>query len=106
MALERQFVIYGVTLVVVGVCWINHHIQFRRIERTNRTLTSINLAYLMIVSFLPFATDLIGDHEKLLLATASLAHVVLLGALHVLPGRIDDRIARDGYAQPGAAQQP
>lgn len=88
--LERHFVIYVVTFIVVGVYWINHHIQFHFIERTNRTLIWINLAYLMIVSFLPFATDLVGDHEKLVLpceiygitllalTTTSLSHIQYL----------------------------
>jgi uncharacterized membrane protein len=65
--LERHFVIYVVTFIVVGVYWINHHIQFHFIEHTNRSLIWINLGYLMVVSFLPFATDLVGDHEKLVL---------------------------------------
>jgi uncharacterized membrane protein len=73
---------------VVGVDRINHHIQFHSIERTNRTLIRVNLAYLMIVSFLPFATDLVGDHEKL-----------------VLPCEIYG-ITLHEHGAPGAAQQP
>jgi uncharacterized membrane protein len=89
-SLERHFVIYVVTFVVIGMYWINHHIQFHFIERTNRTLIWINLAYLMILSFLPFATDLVGDHARLelpcqiygiallALTAASFAHVEYL----------------------------
>jgi uncharacterized membrane protein len=47
--------------------WINHHIQFHFVVHTNRTLIWINLSYLLLVSFLPFATDLIGDHKDLVL---------------------------------------
>jgi uncharacterized membrane protein len=67
LALERHFVIYVVSFVVIGMYWINHHIQFHFVVKTNRTLIWINLTYLLLISFLPFATDLIGDHENLVL---------------------------------------
>lgn len=65
--LERHFVIYIVSFIVIGMYWTNHHIQFHFVARTNRRLIWINLAYLLIVSFLPFCTDLIGDHKALVL---------------------------------------
>jgi uncharacterized membrane protein len=67
LGLERHFVIYIVSFVVIGMYWTNHHIQFHFVARTNRRLIWINLAYLLIVSFLPFCTDLIGDHKDLVL---------------------------------------
>ena len=67
LTLERHFVIYVVTFIVIGMYWINHHIQFHFIARVNRELIWVNLGYLLVISFLPFATDLIGDHEKLIL---------------------------------------
>ena len=67
LGLERHFVIYVISFVVIGMYWINHHIQFHFVTRTNRELIWINLVYLLLVSFLPFATDLIGDHKELVL---------------------------------------
>ena len=67
IALGRHFVIYVISFVVIGMYWINHHIQFHFVERTTRVLIWINLLYLLLVSFLPFATDLIGDHKELVL---------------------------------------
>lgn len=66
-ALERHFVIYIVSFIVIGMYWTNHHIQFHFVARTNRRLIWLNLAYLLIISFLPFCTDLIGDHKELVL---------------------------------------
>ena len=81
LGLERHLVIYVISFVVIGIFWINHHVQFHFVKRTNRGLIWINLLYLLLVSFVPFATDLIGDHkEYLLLATA-----------HFFPGTIDER---------------
>ena len=67
LAVERHFVIYAITFVVIGMYWINHHIQFHFVTRTNRQLIWINLLYLLLISFLPFGTDLIGDHKELVL---------------------------------------
>ena len=67
IGLERHFVIYAISFVVIGMYWINHHIQFHFVTRTNRTLMWINLLYALLISFLPFSTDLIGDHKELVL---------------------------------------
>ncbi|HKU84933.1 MAG TPA: TMEM175 family protein [Casimicrobiaceae bacterium] len=67
IGLERHFVIYAISFVVIGVYWVNHHIQFHFVMRTNRNLIWINLLYALLISFLPFSTDLIGDHKELVL---------------------------------------
>ena len=36
LGLERHFVIYVISFVVIGMYWINHHIQFHFVSRTNR----------------------------------------------------------------------
>jgi len=90
LGLERHFVIYVISFAVVGMYWINHHIQFHFVVRTDRPLIWINLSYLLLVSFLPFATDLVGDHKDLMLpceiygvtllalSAASFAHLAYL----------------------------
>ena len=67
LELERHFAIYVISFVVIGIFWINHHVQFHFVKRTDRGLIWINLLYLLLVSFVPFATDLIGDHKELVL---------------------------------------
>ncbi len=67
LGLERHFVIYVISFVVIGMYWINHQVQFHFVLRTDRTLIWINFGYLLLVTFLPFATDLIGDHKDLML---------------------------------------
>ena len=78
LGLERHFVIYVISFIVIGMYWINHHIQFHFVLKTNRTLIWINLSYLLLISFLPFATDLIGDHQELMLP-CEIYGVALLG---------------------------
>jgi uncharacterized membrane protein len=38
LTLERHFVIYVVSFIVIGMYWINHHIQFHFVARVNRRL--------------------------------------------------------------------
>ena len=65
--LERHFAIYVISFVVIGMYWISHHIQFHFIRYTDRKLIWINLFYLLLISFVPFTTDLVGDHQDLIL---------------------------------------
>ena len=78
LALERHFVIYVISFAVIGMYWINHHIQFHYIVQTNRILIWLNLLYLLLISFLPFATDLVGDHEHLVLPCEIYGFTLLL----------------------------
>lgn len=66
-ALERHFAIYVISFVVIAMYWVSHHIQFHFVRYTDRRLIWINLIYLLLVSFVPFSTDLVGDHPALIL---------------------------------------
>jgi uncharacterized membrane protein len=65
--LERHFAIYAISFVVIGIYWVAHHVQFHYVRYTDRRLIWINMLFLLLISFLPFATDLVGDHEDLIL---------------------------------------
>jgi uncharacterized membrane protein len=66
-SLERHFVIYVISFVVIGIYWVAHHVQFHYVRYTDRRLIWINMVFLLLISFLPFATDLVGDNENLVL---------------------------------------
>jgi uncharacterized membrane protein len=65
--LERHFAIYVITFIVIGIYWVGHHLQFHYVRYTDRRLIWINMFFLLLISFLPFATDMVGDHEELIL---------------------------------------
>ena len=65
--LERHFAIYAISFIVIGIYWVAHHVQFHYVRFTDRRLIWINMLFLLLISFLPFATDLVGDHEDLIL---------------------------------------
>jgi TMEM175 potassium channel family protein len=55
-----SYVTYVVSFLTIGIIWANHHGTFARIRQVNRTLLFLNLALLMTVAFIPFATSLLG----------------------------------------------
>jgi uncharacterized membrane protein len=52
---------YVTSFVTVGGLWLAHHGIFRRIQYADARVTRVNLALLMVVSFLPFPTRLMAE---------------------------------------------
>jgi uncharacterized membrane protein len=57
-----KLVSYAVSFVILGTLWVGHHYQFHFIHRSDRALLWINLGFLLFISFLPFATALVGSY--------------------------------------------
>lgn len=53
---------YVMSFVVIGIYWISHHQSSQYLEKTNRVLLWLNLFLLMLVSFMPFPTSLLGRY--------------------------------------------
>jgi len=56
--------IYVLSYLVVGYCWIWHHLTFAVIVRATRALLWINLLMLIAVSFLPFSTAFVARYPS------------------------------------------
>lgn len=56
-----EFLIYGLSFLVLGVFWLVHSMIFEAIERSDTTLVWLNIVYLMFVALIPFSTALIGE---------------------------------------------
>ncbi|MGH2852069.1 MAG: TMEM175 family protein [Solirubrobacteraceae bacterium] len=56
------YVTYVVSFLTIGIIWMNHHAQFDRIARADRTLMVLNLLLLMFVTLIPFPTGLLATH--------------------------------------------
>jgi uncharacterized membrane protein len=65
LTLEHTFVIYLISFIVLGMFWVGHHAQFHFIRYVDHTLLWINLLFLFVITSIPFATDLLGDHNQL-----------------------------------------
>ena len=57
-----HYATYVVSFLTIGIIWMNHHAQFNRIDRPDRTLMVLNLFLLMFVTLIPFPTGLLADH--------------------------------------------
>lgn len=55
---------YGISFLVIGIIWINHHQMYKLIERTNHTFLALNVLFLMALSFLPFPTALLAEYLR------------------------------------------
>lgn len=60
-----MFLAYVVSFANLSVFWVGQHLQFHYIERTDRIMLWINLAFLMFVALVPFSTALISEDMDL-----------------------------------------
>jgi len=66
-ALEHSFAMYAISFFVLAIFWIAHHLLFHFVRHVDRRLLWLNIAFLLLVTFVPFSTDLLGDHGHLTL---------------------------------------
>jgi uncharacterized membrane protein len=59
-----SYVAYAVSFLTIGIIWINHHTVFAQIRKVDRHFLLINVAFLMLVAFIPFPTSLIASHLR------------------------------------------
>jgi uncharacterized membrane protein len=59
-----SYAAYGVSFVVIGIMWVNHHAMFQRIASVDRTVLFLNLGLLMGIAFLPFPTALLAAYLR------------------------------------------
>lgn len=63
-----KFLSFAMSFVILGLFWVAHHGYSHFLKRTDRTFLWINLMFLMVVVFVPFSTDLLGDYPRQRLA--------------------------------------
>jgi uncharacterized membrane protein len=61
-AIMPQLVMYLMSFLTLGIFWVGQQTQLNHLERTDRHLTWINLAFLFLVTFLPFSTKLLAEY--------------------------------------------
>lgn len=85
---ERTFTVYLTSFIVLGMFWVAHHIQFHFVRRVDRGLLWINLAFMLLVTIVPFTTSVMIDYEQLMVpillygANLMLLSFALLANLH------------------------
>ncbi len=59
-----KFLSFVMSFVILSLFWIAHHGYSHFLKRTDRTFLWINLLFLMVVVFVPFSTDFLGDYPR------------------------------------------
>lgn len=52
---------YVLSFLLIGLLWVNHHVMFEHIVKTDRLLMFVNTLLLLVVAFLPFATAVLSS---------------------------------------------
>jgi len=83
--LEHSFAMYAISFFVLAIVWIAHHLLFHFVRHVDRRLLWLNVAFLLLVTFVPFSTDLLGDHGHLMLPVLVYGiNLIALGSLLAL----------------------
>ena len=59
-----SYAAYAVSFLTIGIIWINHHRVFTQIRHVDRLFLLLNVAFLMLVAFIPFPTSLIASQLR------------------------------------------
>ena len=58
-----EFLIYGLSFLVLGMFWLMHHAVFDNIRVYDTTLSWMNIIFLMFIALTPFSTSLFGEYR-------------------------------------------
>jgi uncharacterized membrane protein len=60
-ALGPRFLMFGLSFMTLGIFWVGQQTQLNHLQRSDRSLTWIHLAFLAIVCLLPFSTSFLAE---------------------------------------------
>ena len=61
----HELIPYITSFATIGIIWLNHHAMFHAVERVDHPTLVLNLLLLLVVSFIPFPTALLGRYGAL-----------------------------------------
>jgi uncharacterized membrane protein len=76
-----EFLVYGLSFLVVGVFWLMHHFIFDNVKQYDAALSWINIFFLMCTSLLPFSTALFGEYGAITIIAVAYGVNMFLGFL-------------------------
>jgi uncharacterized membrane protein len=81
-ALAPQLLVYLMSFLTLGIFWVGQQTQLNHLEHSERHLTWIHLAFLFLVTLMPFSTRLLTEFITYRTALiAYWANIFLLGAM-------------------------
>jgi len=77
------FIAFGVSFVLLGVYWFGQRSQYDYIRAVDRTLTWLNILFLLAISMIPFSASAIGRYPSFRVTVQIFgANLVACSALH------------------------
>ena len=58
----RSFLAFTIGFVTIMVCWVNHHVAFEYIEKTDTRFLWINGFLMFVVTLIPFSTAILAEY--------------------------------------------
>ena len=58
----RSFLAFAIGFITIMVCWVNHHVAFEYIEKTDTRFLWINGFLMFIVTLIPFSTAILAEY--------------------------------------------
>ena len=98
-ALAPRLLVYMASFLTLGIFWVGQQTQLNYFARTDRDLTWVHLAFLFLVSLMPFSTALIGGFLQYRAALVGYwLNILLLGLLLYISWRVADGhgLVKDG----------
>jgi uncharacterized membrane protein len=59
-----KFMSWVMSFAIVSIFWVNHHRFFNLLAHTDNGLLWLNCLFLMLLSFIPFPTALLGEYYR------------------------------------------
>lgn len=56
-----SYLAYGLTFMLIGQIWANHHVMYDHIRSADRMVLFLNTVLLMDIAFLPFAASVLAE---------------------------------------------
>lgn len=79
--LRPQVVGFIISFWVIGYYWLGHRVVFSHLRNVDLPLIMINLLFLLVIAFIPFATALFADYVPNSLAVAVYSGVMAAAGL-------------------------
>lgn len=81
ITMSPRFVMFGMSVMTLGIFWVGQQTQFNHLRRSDRDLSWIHIAFLGFVSLTPFSTALLGEYTRYRAALLVYwINILLLGA--------------------------
>ncbi len=81
LALLPKFMSWVMSFAIVSIFWVNHHRFFNLLKHVDNGLLWLNCLFLMLLSFIPFPSALMGEYHREPVAVIVFGAVMALASL-------------------------